>query len=136
MAARGGSFASPGVLRGALAVHGLYFICWGVILDFFVGPVASALHLPEPQTVIGWVATDIASGELLSLGMMFLLASLQTHLPRFILVAAIIQTAYNLYHDAVWFSKGYPLGLVALDTVLIGTLFVIYCWAWKAARRA
>ena len=125
---------SPGVLRGALAVHGLYFICWGVIFDFFVGAVASALHLPEPQTVIGWVATDIASGELLSLGMVFLLASLQTHLPRFILVAAIIQTAYNLYHDVVWFAKGYPFGLVLLDTVLIGTLFTIYVMTWRTAK--
>lgn len=132
MAAMGGSFASPGVLRTALVVHGLYFICWGVILDFFVGPVARILHLPEPQTVIGWVATDIASGELLSLGVVFLLASLQTHLPRFLLGAAIIQTAYNLYHDAVWFAHGYPFGLVLLDTVLIGILFTIYVVTWRA----
>ncbi|MBI3010929.1 MAG: hypothetical protein HYY58_00335 [Candidatus Omnitrophica bacterium] len=45
----------------------------------------------------------------------------------------IVQTAYNLYHDAVWFWHGYPFALVLLDTVLIGAMLTIYVVAWRAA---
>jgi len=115
-------------------MHGVYFVVWAMAFDLFVRPVAKVLGLAEPQTVIGWVGTDIASGGLLSLGVLFLLMSLQAELPRVVLVVPIVQTAYNLYHDAVWFAKGYPFGLVLLDTVLIGTLFTIYVVTWRTAK--
>ena len=127
---------SPKFLRVAFLVHGIYFVIWTFIFDFFIGPVAKVLNLPAPQTVIGWVAADVASGELLAVAAFLLLAAWQTQIPRFIIAAAIIQTTYNLFHDVVWFWNKYPFGLVLLDTTLIGALLVIYILAWRKARPA
>lgn len=125
---------SPKFLRVAFLIHGIYFLIWTLIFDFFIGPVANILNLSIPQTVIGWVATDVAAGELLAVAAFLLLAAWQTRIPRFIIAAAIIQTAYNLFHDGVWFWNKYPFGLVLLDTVLIGILFIIYIIAWYKTK--
>ena len=130
----GANIITPKILRIAFLVHGIYFVTWTLIFDFFVGPVAGFLNLPMPQTVIGWVATDIAAGELLAVAAFLLLAAWQAQIPRFIIVAAIIQTVYNLYHDVVWFWNKYPFGLVLLDVVLISVLFIIYVVTWYNTR--
>lgn len=128
------NITSPKFLRVAFLIHGIYFITWAAIFDFFIGPVAKVLTLPVPQTVIGWVATDIAAGELLAVAAFLLLAAWQTQIPRFIIAAAIIQTVYNLFHDAVWFWNKYPFGLVLLDATLIGALFITYLIAWRKTK--
>ena len=125
---------SPKYLRVAFVIHSLYFIFYALILDFLVSWFGGLFELPVPQTVIGWAATDIAAGELLAVASLFLLASFQKELPRFVLAVTLIQTTYNLYHDAVWFRQGYPFILVLIDTILIGTLFITYVLAWCTAK--
>ena len=128
------SIVTPKYLRLAFLVQGVYFVAWALIFDFFAPPVADFLSLPAPQTVIGWVATDIAAGELLAVAAFLLLAAWQTQIPRFIIGAMLVQTVYNLYHDAVWFWNQYPFGLVLLDAVFIGALFIIYMIAWYKTK--
>ena len=128
------SIVTPKYLRLAFLVQGVYFVSWALIFDFFVPPVADFLNLPVPQTVIGWVATGIASGGLLTIAAFLLLAAWQTQIPRFIIGALLIQTTYNLYHDIVWFRNQYPFWLVLLDMVLIGLLFITYIVAWYKTK--
>lgn len=121
----------PTYLRVALRVHAIYFFVWAVTFDLAVVPFVKIFGLEPPRTIVGWVGTDVASGGLLTVGVLFLLASFQRDLPRFVIVVALVQTAFNLYHDVVWFRMGVPASLVLLDTVVIGTLFLAYFTAWR-----
>ena len=124
----------PAYLRMALRVHAVYFFVWAITFDLAVVPFVKVFGLEAPRTIVGWVGTDVASGGLLTVGVLFLLASFQRDLPRFVIAVALVQTAFHLYHDIVWFRMGAPAGLVLLDTVVIGTLFVTYLTAWRGSR--
>ncbi len=121
----------PTYLRVALRVHAIYFFVWAVTFDLAAVPFVKIFGLEPPRTIVGWVGTDVASGGLLTVGVLFLLASFQRDLPRFVIAVALVQTAFNLYHDIVWFRMGAPMNLVLLDTVVIGTLFFAYLAAWR-----
>lgn len=126
----------PTYLRAAFRVHAIYFFVWAVTFDLAVVPFAKIFGLEPPRTIVGWVGTDVAAGGLLSLGALFVFVSFQRDLPRFAIAVALVQTAFNLYHDIVWFRMGAPTGLVLLDTAVIGTLFLAYLTAWGTARSA
>lgn len=126
---------TPRYLKIMFLAHGLYFLSWAVIFDFLLGPVTRLLALELPQTMVGWAATDIAAGEILTVGAMYLFAAFQARLPRWVLAVALIQVIYNLYHDAVWFFNGYHFGLVLLDTIVIAVAFAVYLTAWFKAER-
>ncbi len=116
-------------------IHGLYFFGWAMIFDFLLGPVTKFLALEMPKTMVGLSATNIAAGEILTVGAMYLFAAFQPRIPRWVLAVALIQTIYNLYHDAAWFYNQYHFGLVLLDTVVISIAFIIYLTAWFKAEQ-
>lgn len=126
----------PTYLRAALRIHAVYFFVWAITFDFAVVPFVKIFGLEAPRTIVGWVGTDVASGGLLTVGVLFLLASFQRDLPRFVIAVALVQTAFNLYHDIVWFRMAAPASLVLLDAVVIGTLFLTYLRAWRVSRSA
>ncbi|MBI2623874.1 hypothetical protein HYW67_00040 [Candidatus Parcubacteria bacterium] len=126
----------PGFLRLAFRLHAVYFFVWATVFDFFVEPFGRIFGLEAPRTIIGWVGTGVASGGLLTAGVLFLLASFQRKLPRFVIAVALVQTTFNLYHDVVWFRVGAPMELVLLDAAVIGMLFIAYLAAWRMSRAA
>lgn len=130
------NIVAPKFLRLVFLLHGLYFVAWGFAFDFLVEPMARLLNTPPPQTPIGWVATDISGGALFVIASLYLFASFQKVLPRYVIGVAIIQTAFNLYHDLAWILNKYILGMVWLDTIVIALLFLVYVYFLFKAERA
>ena len=119
------------LLRAAFLVHGVYFVIYAVVFEFFVRPTSLLLGLDPPDTVVGWVATGVAAGEMMTVGVFLLLAAWQWRIQRFVLWVPIVQTSYNLCHDAWWLWRGYAPTLVTIDTVLIAGLMGVYVWTYK-----
>lgn len=127
---------SPKFLKLALRIHAVYFFAWAPIFEFLPPPVLNFFGLSLPEGAVGLVAAGVASGGLITAGVLFLLASFQDRIPSFVLVVALVQTAFNLWHDAVWLWNQYHFWLTLLDAVVIASLFVAYLIAWRKARRA
>ena len=129
---------TPTWLRAALRVHGAYFVGYAVFFELLPRPALERLGLQAPQDLLGGIATSVAAGGLLTCGVLFLLAAQQPVVPRFVLATALVQTTYNLFHDAVGslrytLSTAPQVGLVVADTALIATLFVVYLVSWRRA---
>lgn len=126
---------TPKFLRLAWRIHAVYFYLWAVIFEFLPEPlIIGFFGLEMPKTAVGWAATGVSAGGLLTIGTLLLLASFQTQLPRFVIAVVLAQTTFNLYHDVVWFTRGHHFGLTLLDTVVIAGLFVTYLIAWQKTK--
>ena len=131
--------ASQNFVKVAFRLHAFYFFFWAAFFELMPRAVMGWLGLEMPDNPIGWVAANVAAGGLLTAGALFFLASRHKRVPRIALGAALVQTAFNLYHDAVWlvgFRNQPQLWLVVLDTVIIASLFLVYVRAWRTAEHA
>lgn len=121
-------------IRVALRVHGLWFLLGALFLEFLPLSLLQYLSLLPPDSPFTRVVFGIASAELLTGALFFLLASFQPRIPRFVFVIGLIQTAFNLYHNAVaftQFSDESQIWIITLDTVIIVVLFLLYLAALR-----
>jgi hypothetical protein len=128
---------STNTLRVAFRVHAVYFFAWALFFEFLPDSLMNVLGLDLPQNPVSWIATSVASGGLVTAGVLFWLASRHPQPPRIALGTALIQTSFNLYHEAIWLLAYWnrrQLWLVIFDTLIIASLFSIYLQAWRAGR--
>ena len=120
------------VLRVALRVHGTWFLSGALFLELLPNSWLRHLELVPPAAPFHRVVFGIASAELLTGAAFFWLASLQATLPRFAMVAALVHTIINLFHNALSIAEFYReshIWIVGLDTIVIAPLFVAYVLA-------
>jgi hypothetical protein len=122
------------LLRLTLRLHGLYFVLYAVAWQLFVPQIGALVGLPPPTTVIGHVAIDVSAGSMATIGVLLLGASRYQHLPRFVILTALVQAALNLLHGANWILRGYALALVVPDAIFIALVFAVYLRASFGAR--
>jgi hypothetical protein len=128
---------SSEVLRLAFRVHAVYFFAWALFFESLPESLMRSMGLDLPQNPVSWIATSVAAGGLVTAGVLFWLASRHAQPPRIALGTALIQTGFNLYHDAVWLLAYWDRGqvwLVVLDTVVIASLFSVYFQSWRTSR--
>jgi hypothetical protein len=121
----------------AFRAHAVYCFAWALFFEFLPDNLMIVLGLDLPQNPVSWIATSVAAGGLVTAGVLFWLASRQAQPPRIALATALIQTAFNLYHDAVWIMAYWDrdkLWLVLIDTAIVAALFSVYLYAWRAGR--
>jgi hypothetical protein len=122
------------ILRITLRCHGIYFLIYAVVWQFFVAEVGALVGLvPPPPSVIGNVAMDVSAGSMATIGALLLAASYKERLPRFVLIAAIVQTVLNSIHGLHWMVHGYAPALVIPDAIFIVFALVIYFRAYVSA---
>jgi hypothetical protein len=124
-------------LRAAFRVHAAYCFAWALFFEFLPDDLMNVLGLDLPQNPVSWIATSVAAGGLVTAGVLFWLASRHAQPPRIALGTALIQTGFNLYHDAVWIMAYWDrdkLWLVLIDTVVVASLFSVYLNTWRAGR--
>ena len=122
-------------LKVALRVQAAYFIFAHLPLELLGEEFVmfeSGIKVPRVNAI--WELTNICSDALFSFGVFYLLLSLQDAAPRWVLYVPIVQCAYNVKNDLVWYPLGamispeskpsFPLGL--LDGLTIVPLICVY----------
>lgn len=122
-------------LKIALRVHAIYFAGYALFFEFLPTQALHYLGMTVPADLLGGIATKVAAGGLLTCAVFFWYGSREATVPKVVIIAALIQTIYNLYHDIIGglqfrISTSLQHGVVFVDMILIGILCIVYLTTW------
>lgn len=126
-------------LRWAFRLHAVYFFAWALFFELLPEELMRFLGLDLPDNPVSWIATSVAAGGMVTVGVLFWLAAGHKRPPRIALGAALIQTSFNLYHASIWilaYRARHQFWLVLLDACIVAVFFAIYFRAWRTWERA